>query len=270
MTPTACSAIGLWRYPVKSMGGEALDALPFEAGGIVGDRQYAVVMTENGRILTAKRTPRLLDASARWCENRVEITLPDGRVVTSDDPTVAGVLTAWLGTPVRLERTAGQVRTVADYPNDLTDPRRVSSFDLPAWGFADEAPVHLLSQGTLRQARAAHPRGDWDARRFRPNVLLDSSDGDAVGPDLVGRLVELGEATLAITSGCRRCVMITQPQRGLPADRELLRTVLGRFDAVLGVYAEVASAGEVRTGDRMTVGPRIAARTPATVEVAEV
>src|SRR5205085_9894970 len=57
--------VGLWRFPVKSMGGEPLERAEVGELGITGDRQWGVLAVETGKVLTARREPKLLFASAR-------------------------------------------------------------------------------------------------------------------------------------------------------------------------------------------------------------
>ena len=68
----------LWRYPVKSLQGERLDAAEVTAHGLQGDRAYGIVDVDTGYVLTGRREPRLLFASAAWHDGEVVITGPDG------------------------------------------------------------------------------------------------------------------------------------------------------------------------------------------------
>jgi uncharacterized protein YcbX len=251
----------LWRYPVKSMGGERVAELTLD-DGVVGDRAFAVVAVATGRVLTGRRVPELLDATARWLGAAAEIMLPDGPTVRSDDRDADAVLSRWLGQPVRLERPAGRVVTVEEYQRDPDASTELATFDLPAWGFVDEGPVHLLSRDSLEAARQWHPGGDWDLRRFRPNIVLTSSAPDPSrativtarsGEGAVGDELQIGQAIVEVTGPCKRCVMVTQPQRGLTTDREVLRSIISQAGAAFGTYASVRRPGTVRCGDRVTV-----------------
>ncbi|MFF5494848.1 MOSC domain-containing protein [Streptomyces aquilus] len=246
MSP-APKAVQLWRYPVKSMGGERTDRLFLGPSGVVGDREFAVVVAATGRVLTAKREPRLLDATARRHEAGAEVTLPDGRRFTTADPDADTLLSEWLGQAVGLRRQTGRVHTVEEYRKDPAEPTSLSTFDLPAGKFVDEAPVHLLSEGALRTAGVRHPDGTWDVRRFRPNVLLSGPEEDA----LVGTRAQIGNVLLDVTGPTQRCVMVTQPQRDLPKDREILRSLVRARAGAFGVYATVARPGTVLLGDTL-------------------
>ena len=87
--------VSLWRYPVKSMMGEELNATEVTERGLLGDRAYAVVDSSDGKAATAKnprKWPRLFDFGATFIVPArpaakvplVRITLPDGTTVTSD------------------------------------------------------------------------------------------------------------------------------------------------------------------------------------------
>ena len=86
----------LWRYPVKSMAGEKLDACEVTERGLLGDRGYALVDEATGVIASAKNPRTWTDLLAFRAEFTdlprpgdvlppVRITFPDGRVTTSTD-----------------------------------------------------------------------------------------------------------------------------------------------------------------------------------------
>jgi uncharacterized protein YcbX len=101
----------LWRYPVKSLGGERLDRCEVGDHGLPGDRAFGIVDVQTGKVLTARREPRLLFASASWHDGEAEIVV-DGRRLESDD-----ALSTWLGRSVRLTR-AGSEGGVYEAPSD--------------------------------------------------------------------------------------------------------------------------------------------------------
>ena len=89
------SVVSLWRYPVKSMMGEELNATEVTERGLLGDRAYALVDRADGKAATAKnprKWPRLFDFRATFIAPAhtaapvppVRIALPDGSTVTSD------------------------------------------------------------------------------------------------------------------------------------------------------------------------------------------
>jgi uncharacterized protein YcbX len=124
--------------------------------------------------------------------------------------------------------------------------------------FQDVAPVTILTTASLRAARRLHPAGDWDPRRFRMTILIDT-DGDAfLENEWVGRTLTTGSVSLSVFEPTLRCVMVTLAQPDLTADRDVLTTLArhnrvnvfgaGKF-ACLGAYANVEVGGTIRVGD---------------------
>lgn len=232
----------LWRYPVKSLQGQRVEAAEVGPEGLAGDRQWALFDASTGMGLTARRVPDLLFASGRLtADGGVEVVLPDG-TVTADD----AVLSAWLGRAVTL-RAAGEVSGERRYenPNDVRDEGEYDwdAFDGARGAFHDSSRtrVSLVSTATL---------GTWDRRRFRSNVVLEGAGEDA----LVGRRVRLGGAELDVVKPVSRCVMVTRPQPGgIGRDTSVLKTVHRERGGDLAVAALVAVPGPVAVGDELTV-----------------
>jgi uncharacterized protein YcbX len=226
----------LWRYPVKSLQGERLTGGEVGPEGLAGDRQWALFDTASGFGLTARRVPDLLFLTGRLRpDGSAEIVVPDGSV-TSDD----AVLSDWLGRPVAL-RAAGDATGPRRYENpdaaESEDSWRV--FEGSAQAFHDSIPVTLLSAATV---------GARPVRRFRPNVVLDGGDEDA----LLGAVVQIGAATVAVTKPVARCVMVTRSQPdGIGIDREVLRWIHRERGGVLSVGGAVVHEGAVRVGDEV-------------------
>jgi uncharacterized protein len=231
----------LWRYPVKSLGGERVDDVIVGEHGLAGDRQWALFDVDTGFGLTARRVPELLHVTARLTAGGgVEVVLPDGSAAADD-----AALSAWLGRAVALRpasATSGRPRY--ESPDDDV---AAAEGPVPGWhpwrgaagAFHDDPDVRvsLVSTATL---------GDWDRRRFRANVVLDGAGEDA----LVGRTLRLGEAELRVTGGISRCVMVTRPQAGgIERDTAVLKTIHRERDGELAVGALVTRSGAVRTGD---------------------
>jgi uncharacterized protein len=277
------SVKSLWRYPVKSMAGEGLDASEVTARGLLGDRAYALIDSVDGKVASAKnprKWPQLFEFGAAYCDNprsgaalpAVRITLPDGTAVSSEQPDIDAVLSRALGRPVRI-RAAEPGRedvvkstfphpwtaTAEEYWPDMEGPDfrdMVTDFDLPQGTFFDIAVLHVLTTATLDQLGKLYPAGQMATRRFRPNIVIDTADGAAgfVENDWVGRTLHLGEQVqLAISEPCPRCVMITLSQGALPKDPGILRTAAQHNKTHVGVYASVLRGGQVRHGDHITV-----------------
>jgi len=228
----------LWRFPVKSLQGERLDAAEIGRAGIPGDRGWAIFDAETGLGLTGRREPALLFGAARLdAAGRVEITLPDGTRAADD-----AALSDWLGRPVALREAGAPGERAYENPVDFEheDTSQWRAFRGPQGGpFHDSARLSLVSTATL---------GAWDRRRFRANVVLDGAGED----ELVGSRVRLGGAVLDVVDRMGRCVMTTRPQPGgIERDLDVLRTIARERDACLAVAALVREAGAVRVGDRL-------------------
>lgn len=272
--PDLGSVAALWRYPVKSMLGEELDAAEVSSGGLAGDRAYALIDRAGGTVASAKhprKWPELFAFRANLVGSppgervpAVRIALPNGTIVGSEQPDVHERLSAALKREVTLQgidRSAPlaspHLRTVAaeeHWPDldGLAHRNTVTTFDLPAGTFFDSAVVHLLTTATLDRMGELYPGGQFDARRFRPNIVVKTADDrPRFAEDAwVGRTLLIGETIrLSITRSCARCVMTTLPQDDLPADLGILRTAAHHNRANLGAYASVLRGGTLRRGD---------------------
>jgi uncharacterized protein YcbX len=233
--------VELWRFPVKSLGGERLPAAEVGPEGLAGDRQWALFDLDTGFGLTARRVPDLLFATARLRpDGAVEVVLPDG-TVTADD----GVLSRWVGRPVAL-RGAGEAEGTRRYENpvDVEADADWQPFEGAGGAFHDNADfrVTLVSAGTL---------GGWDRRRFRANVVLDGAGED----DLAGSRVRLGAAVLDVDRPVTRCAMVTRPQPGgIGRDTGVLRTIHRERGGNLAVGGRVLTPGRVAVGDELRPG----------------
>lgn len=226
----------IWRYPVKSMGGERLISAEVGTLGIDGDRGWGVVDLETGHVLTARRAPDLLMASARVVDGDVEITLSDGAVV--DASTVDEALSALLGRSVEL-RAAGDEGGTYENPMDAVNEADWVSWTGPggAWHDSGRSRVSLVSTDSL---------GSWDIRRFRTNIVVDGSGEDG----FVGEAVRVGsDVMLDVTKRIDRCVMVTRPQPGLERDLDLLKQINRERESCLSIGALVTTPGTIDIGD---------------------
>jgi uncharacterized protein YcbX len=285
------------RFPIKSMLGEALERATVAESGIDGDRAHALVDAETGKVASAK-DPRLwadlLAFRARYVDPDearagapVEVTLPDGTRVRTDDPDAAARIGAAVGRPVSISSAApadgcGQYDYVWEVdglaPDEVVSgsqtgvteegrPLSTMPVALMAPGtFQDVAPITIMTTAALATMAKQHPDGRWEPPRFRNNLVLDVSGGDDVDGivenDWIGRRLAIGSAVFEVTAPTPRCVMTTLPQGDLPRDRQILRTVAreNRLEfagfgiwACLGVYASVVEPGEITLGDPVTL-----------------
>jgi len=192
----------------------------------------------------------------------VRITLPDGAGVTTGQGDLDQVLSQAFGRDVALEQARSgepQGTTAEEYWPDMAglDHRdTVTDFEMPAGTFFDIAVVHLLTTGTIDHLRALYPQGRFEARRFRPNIVISTPGEDQgfVENDWVGHTLTIGgNVRLAMTEPCPRCVMITLPQGDLPKDSGILRTAAQHNGVHVGVYAAVIHGGTVRRGDAVSL-----------------
>jgi uncharacterized protein len=250
--PAVARVLELWRYPVKSMLGEPLAHLEIEADGVVGDRAFAVYDPEADAFASAKTVRRFgqlfLHQASLGDDGAAQITFADGTVVRSDADEVDEVLTEVLGCPARLVHQAEAHARWYTF-HSVTDR---AEREKPAYGrFVDSSPIHILSTATL--ASLGNGTAE-DARRFRPNVIVDAGEGDDYPEDAwVGQVVTIGNASFEILERCERCVMPSLAQRELPPDPDVRRRLLARTGDHAGVLARVREPGRISRGDAVSV-----------------
>ena len=198
------SVVALRRYPVKSMMGEELNAVEVNEVGLLGDRAYAIVDSSDGKVASAKnprKWPELFQFQAAFVASPqsgaevppVCITLPDGTLITSDQADVSQVLSHALSRKVTFDAAkrhhqegaatssaSGSIAKAEEYWPDIEglDHRdTVTDFALPEGTFFDTAVVHVLTTGTLDRLREVYPQGRFEARRFRPNIVVHTENG---------------------------------------------------------------------------------------------
>lgn len=242
----------IWRFPVKSMRGEQMETGDVGEQGLAGDRRWGVLDAATGRVLSAKREPRLLEARATLPDPAAAplVELPDGRELRADDPTASGTLSKWLERDVRLERADAEHSTTYEMNVDNTDEEsEVIDIPCPPGTFLDAAAVHLLTTASLATASALHPEGRWDVRRFRPTLIVEA-DGDGWPEDAwIGSAVRVGALELFVFAPTVRCAVPTRAQEDLPRDLGIARTVNREHGSNLGVYGAVRTPGTVQVGD---------------------
>ena len=245
----------IWRHPVKSFRGEPITEAELDADGLRGDRSWGVRDEGTGRVLTARREPKLLLASARLDGDQPEVQLPTGVVCRGSGPETDAALTRWLDRPVSLIAAAAGPPSTAEYFEDATDDSsRAIEWTMPAGRFVDAAALLLLTTASLRAGVALHPEGRWDVRRFRPNVLIDTSGEGWAEDAWCGTPVRIGDVELVPLQPCVRCTMVTRPQPDLDRDLDVYRTLARHHGGNLGVWTSVRAPGTIRVGDPVTVG----------------
>lgn len=252
------SVAGLWRFPVKSMLGERLHEAHLTPRGLVGDRAFALIDAETGKVVSAKSVklfPDMFRCRAAFVKPLrpddelppVEITLPDETTVTSDSSDIDRVLSTCLRRDVRLARAAPEDFTIDQYHPDIEDvdpaghrdsvveQRLGSAFfaeagldsPVPVGSFFDLFPLSVLTTSTLGRLAELRPQSRFDERRFRMNVIVSTPEPGFVENDWVGHELALGDAArLRVAMPDPRCVMTTLAQAELPKDGDVLRTLV--------------------------------------------
>ncbi len=205
---------GLWRYPVKSLAGEALKTAELTADGIPGDRIVHVRGPEGVR--TSRRHYRLL--GVRGTLDRGGHAQVNGH--PWDSPEALAAVKAAAGDDAWLDAYEGLER-----------------FDV--------LPLLVATDGAV----AAFGR---DIRRLRPNILIGGVHGmDEI--DWPGSELHIGEAVIRLDSRRGRCPMTTVDPDTLERDPEVLRDIARRFNGQLALNADVLHPGMIRVGDAVTL-----------------
>ncbi|MEV6965416.1 MOSC N-terminal beta barrel domain-containing protein [Hamadaea sp. NPDC051192] len=266
------SVAQLWRYPVKSMLGEQVAEADVTERGMLGDRRWAVLDKETGKIASAK-TPRLwralLSCRATAGPDGAVVLGPDGRSLADDG------LTELLGRPVTLADTPPPGASL-----DRSKPDQVLARGLdaeveadvvqfgsaaPEGTFFDFAPLHLITTSTLRSVAALSPRTAIEVERYRPNLVIETAESGFPEHAWVGAELRIGDGlVLRVIASTPRCAIPTLAHGELPRDTYALR-VLAEHNRVpalpglnpepcAGVYAQVVTPGRLRPGDHVAMG----------------
>ena len=275
----------IWRYPVKSMGGERLDNVAVDERGMAADRMWAVRDPELGSITTARRRPALLRCGARYAADplgsapEVVIVLPDGEEISGPIRRCMPGFRSWsaarsgssryLLLPIRMPTGAPRVTKAVirahfglaedePLPDFSVFPLRkvaeITRYVTPVGSLVDAYPVHVITRASLAAMAALTPGSDFDVRRFRPNLVVDTEPGDELPENSwCNADLDLPNAGLHGEIPTLRCVMPTREQRELPTDIQVMRTVAKHANRCLGIYATVSSPGTIGVGDEIVV-----------------
>jgi uncharacterized protein len=224
---------GVWRYPVKSMAGEALEAAEISWYGVAGDRRWAFI--REGRVrsgfpwLTLRELPTMGLYRPRFSEPR----RPDG--------------------------SATLVRTPAGAELDVVDPALAAELGHGARvikqdrGIFDTFPLSIITTQTLA-GLGALLGSPLDVRRFRPNLLIEAAGAAAFPEDAwVGAVLRIGGARVRVDKRDQRCVVVDVDPATGERDPAVLRAIAGHRDACLGVYGSTVQPGIVRVDDEVAL-----------------
>ena len=269
----------LFRYPVKSMQGERVQFLDIQVGGANGDRAFALLDVDSGQVASAHHPDKwaaLLHCQARWEDDHVLVTLPDGDTLGIGAALERRLSTLFGRTVMFIEQAPDGAQyefQLADVPGTAPAPfvdytlglagvstgrvgRLPIGMQAPQGSLVDVAPIHIITTSSLNAL--ANAGGDADLRRFRPNVVIDNGiTHEYIEHSAAGQLLDFGSATFEITMPTMRCLMTTLPQAHLDRSRETLATLArtNRLEvgpghwACLGLYATVTQMGRIQVGD---------------------
>jgi uncharacterized protein YcbX len=275
------------------MRGEQPEQAELTERGLVGDRAYALIDVETGKVASAKSVklfPDLLDCGAAFIEPPqsgrelppVQITLPNGTSVTSSSSEVDRVLSAYFQRDVTLARAAPDNFTIDQYHPDVEDVDPAGYRDtfveqklgsaffaeaglaspVPVGSFFDLFPMSVLTTSTLDQLRELWPQSQIDERRFRMNAIVSTTEAGFLENDWVGRELAIGDAVrVRVALPDPRCVMTTLAQHDLPKDTDVLRTLTRHNRLQVGDAGQFPCAGVyavVEAPGAMRVGDGVA------------
>ena len=268
----------LWRYPVKSMLGQRVLAAEVDELGVPGDRRLALIDAETGRIASAKM-PRL------WREllkcfatiedgSAVRIALPGAKPLWHTDADADERLSAYIGRPVHLADTPPEGATLDRSIPDLVlnagveaevDAAHVQiGSGSPPGTFVDYAPLHLITSSTLDRIAELSERGEIELQRYRPNLVIRSTEQGFIENDWLGREVRIGpDLRVEIIARTPRCAVPTLEHGSLERDTQALRTLAAHNrvapladvapEPCAGAYARVIAPGRIEPGDKVLV-----------------
>ena len=201
----------IWRYPIKSMGGEQLTTAAIGEDGVPGDR-IVHVEDERGRLVTSRSRPRLL--------------LHHGSLGQDGEPRVDG-------RPWRQSDVAADVEAAAGPGTRLVSDAGLDRFDV--------LPLLVATDGAIASL-------GYDRRRFRPNLVIAGVPGLAER-DWEGRTLQIGDALIGMVSLRQRCIMTTFDPDTAEQDTEVLLKIHRELEGSFALDCEVVQSGTLRIGD---------------------
>lgn len=276
----------LFRFPVKSMGGESLEEIHATAQGFELDRTWAIYDKSVGEIRGAKKIPALMQFQACY-ENagnnsstspEVVITTPNGETIKSSDPDCSQKISEILDRQLELSNLKpasdlahyrlarkmdeGQMREILGLDDDEPIPDfsdlpvamllKLQYFVTPPGTYFDAYPLHLLTTGSLKHMSKLSGNDNYVVDRFRPNLFIDSFDAEGFTElEWCHQKVKIGDAIIQIDGHTPRCSMPGRAQQAIEADKKIGRQLYELADRNLGVYASVIKPGVIRVGDQV-------------------
>ncbi|MEO7478145.1 MAG: MOSC N-terminal beta barrel domain-containing protein [Lysobacteraceae bacterium] len=221
---------GLWRYPVKSMGSEALTEVDVSWHGFAGDRRWAFVQN------------RLTHSGFPW------LTLRERNDMSHYHPSFVE--------PTRPDKSPTLVRTPSGEVLDVADPSLAAELSPDGVrvirqdrGIFDTLPLSLITTQTI--AKLGETVGaTLDVQRFRPNILVESVDALPFAEDgWMGCVLLIGSMRMRVDKRDGRCIVITIDPVTIERNPEILRTVARDRQGCLGVYGSTVEPGHIALND---------------------
>jgi len=228
----------IFRYPVKSMRGERLEAATLGWHGIDGDRRLALRrIDDRGGFpwLTAGKLPDLVLFTPYCREDDAPGDLPT-HVRTPDDAEM----------PIFEEALATEIGRRYGAPVQMMQFKH---------GIFDEATISVIAEETVREVARLAGRSP-DMRRFRPNVVVRLLRPVPFQEDAwVGSVLSFGEGddapAVTVTMRDVRCSMVNlDPDSADPAP-EMLKAVVRAHENTAGVYGTVTHTGRLAVGQKI-------------------
>ncbi len=223
--------VALWRYPVKSMAAEPLDAVDVSWSGFAGDRRWAFIRPGLERSgfpwLTIRELPELRHHVPSFVDpDRPEtsttmVRTPDGRELEVTDAELASAL----GDGVRVIKQNG--------------------------GVFDTMPLSLITTRTIAEL-GERVGVALDPQRFRPNILVEAVSDEPFPEDAwVGSVLQIDGFRMRVDKRDQRCVMVNVDPVTNERDAAILRAIAQERQTCLGVYGSTVEPGRVAVGDRV-------------------
>ncbi len=225
---------GMWRYPVKSMGAEALHDADVSWFGVAGDRRWAFVRDE------------AIQSDFPW------LTIRQRNDMNHYRPSFAN--------PSRPDKSATVVRTPTGSEKDVADPQLADEL-YPGGarvirqnrGVFDTFPLSLITTQTITELGNTVGT-ELNVQRFRPNFLIDAANTSPFQEDTwVGCVLQIGDLRMRVDMRDSRCIVITVDPVTAQQKPEVLRTVASEREGCLGVYATTVEPGRLTLGDKVFI-----------------
>ncbi len=266
----------IFRYPIKSLGGEKLLDSSIDKNGIEGDRIFALKDCLSGFIVSCKHPTKwgkIIELSATLNQdNSVTVRNIDMDIMTKKEEIESKIraLTSREVELIAIEDNLGRQYREADRRSINEIGINVKREPLSIVGnnnyFFDFAPLHLLTTSSLNHINTFYKQGDFNVQRFRPNLLIKTIDSNKFEENgWIGKTIKIGnDLEIKIVEHTPRCVVTTLKQGKLDKDRKILKTIAQNSSAkrhmfspgktlkgILGVYGTVLKKGRVKTGDKV-------------------